>query len=74
MGKPWQPPAEKIGLASGGDSKGMTPFDTEPEFWYFLLHAVTLGDHTVSLGDAPLSFKHFKITLRMKLLPWHCPM
>lgn len=34
-------PAEKIGLAWGGDRKGMTHFDTESEFWHYLLQTVT---------------------------------
>lgn len=31
-------------LGLGRDSKGMTPFDTEPEFWYCRKHTVTLGN------------------------------
>lgn len=44
MGSHDSHPAEKIGLVWGGGRKGMAHFDTESEFWHYVLQTVTLGE------------------------------
>lgn len=66
MGSHGSRPAEKIGLAWGGDREGMTHFDTESEFWHYLLQSVTLGELFKFL-----ELQTFSNKIEMNILPWH---